>query len=106
VAATSLPRFINAEFADMHFMFGFSDGNSLTVLEEFQHQYPDQRQPYRHVFETVRVGRGRRNGCGEEDVSDDSWTSQNDTHLFKKKETSLWRLTLKLFDLKQQSTVC
>jgi hypothetical protein len=29
--------FANAELADMHFMYGFCDGNSLAALKEYQH---------------------------------------------------------------------
>jgi hypothetical protein len=62
----------------MHFVYGFSDGNSLAALREYQRRYLDRTQPYRRVFETVHrnlrgtgtvmahahAGRGRRSvGC-------------------------------------------
>jgi hypothetical protein len=37
VATTKMPRFTNAEFADIHFMYVFSDGNSPAALREYYH---------------------------------------------------------------------
>jgi hypothetical protein len=34
VATTIMPRHTNA---DMHFMYGFCNGNSVTALREYQH---------------------------------------------------------------------
>jgi hypothetical protein len=36
-ATTKMLRFIKAEFANMRFMNGFCDGNSLTALRQYQH---------------------------------------------------------------------
>jgi hypothetical protein len=82
VATTKMPRFTNAEYADMRFVCGFCYGNSLAALREYQRLYPDRRKPYRRVFDTVhrnlrergtlmphaRAGRGRRNVRDEEGV--------------------------------------
>jgi hypothetical protein len=45
-ATTRMPRLTNAEFADMHFLYGFYSGDSLTAVREYQHRYADQRLPY------------------------------------------------------------
>jgi hypothetical protein len=68
----------------MQISYGFCDGNSLAAPREYQRRYPDRREPYRHVFETVhrnltetgtamahaRVCRGKRNVQVEGDVLD------------------------------------
>jgi hypothetical protein len=41
------PRFNKVEFADMHFVCDFCDGNSLAALSEYQHEPPDRNQPHR-----------------------------------------------------------
>jgi hypothetical protein len=48
-----MPRFTNVDFADMHFTYGFCDGNSVTAVREYQHCYPDWKLPYLHAFEMV-----------------------------------------------------
>jgi hypothetical protein len=48
--ATKMPKLTNAEFA---FHVWFCDGDALTALREYQHEYPDLTQPYRCVFETT-----------------------------------------------------
>jgi hypothetical protein len=84
VETTEMPIFTNEEYADMHFVYGFCDRNSLAALMEYQQQYSDRRQPYRCVFEMVhcnmretgtlmphaRAGCGRCNVWDEEDVLD------------------------------------
>jgi hypothetical protein len=76
--------FKQARYADMHFVYGFCDGNSLAVVREYQNRYPDRKQPYRRVLERVHrnltetgtlkthalAGRERRNVRGEDDVLD------------------------------------
>jgi hypothetical protein len=37
----------------MNFEYGFCNGNALAETREYQHRYPDWRQPYQCVFETV-----------------------------------------------------
>jgi hypothetical protein len=48
-----MARFTNAEYADVHFVYGFCDGNARAASTEYQCRYPDQTQPNRHVFVTV-----------------------------------------------------
>jgi hypothetical protein len=70
-----MKMYTNAEYADIHFVYGFCDGNAAGVAREYQLRYPDRRHPKRRVFEAVHrrpretgsfkprthVGRGRRN---------------------------------------------
>ena len=37
----------HAEYCDMHFVYGFCDGNAV---EEYQRRFPDRRIPSRSVF--------------------------------------------------------
>jgi hypothetical protein len=43
-AQKELFTFTNAEFADMHFVYGFCDGNFLAASREYQHLYPNRRK--------------------------------------------------------------
>jgi hypothetical protein len=45
--------YTDAEYADMHFGYGFCDGNSGAASTTYQPRYPDHKQPNRHVFVTV-----------------------------------------------------
>lgn len=45
--------FTNMEFVDRHFVYDFCDGNSLASWREYQLKYPDWKEPYQHVLETV-----------------------------------------------------
>jgi hypothetical protein len=51
IATIKMSKFTNAEVADMHFVYGFCNGNSLGALREYQHQYPNKRQIYGRGFE-------------------------------------------------------
>jgi hypothetical protein len=77
--------YANAEHADIHFVFGFRDGNAAAAAREYQLMYPDRRHPERRVFEVVHrrlreigsfkpqthVGRDTRNVQDDEVVLDD-----------------------------------
>jgi hypothetical protein len=41
-------------------MYGFYDENSGIVLREYQHWYPDQRQPIRYLFAVVHCSLRKR----------------------------------------------
>lgn len=45
--------FTNEEYADMHFIFGFCDGNASAAREEYGRRYPGRRLPHRNTFEGV-----------------------------------------------------
>jgi uncharacterized protein (DUF1786 family) len=47
-----VPTF-TVEHGNMHFTYGFCDGNYLAALRDYQHRYLDRRQPYRRVPEMV-----------------------------------------------------
>lgn len=45
--------FNNAESADIHFVYGFCDGNAAAAVREYRRRYPDRRQPNARVFVTM-----------------------------------------------------
>ena len=36
-----IERFIRREYAEMHFIYGFCDGNSAATLAEYRQRYPN-----------------------------------------------------------------
>ena len=38
------------EYAEMHFVYGYYDGNALAAQREYHAQYPDRRVPSDRVF--------------------------------------------------------
>jgi hypothetical protein len=42
--------FSHVEYCDMHFVYGFCDGNTRAAVEEYQRCFPDRRIPSRGVF--------------------------------------------------------
>jgi hypothetical protein len=79
-----MKMYTNPENADIHFVYGFCDGNAAAAAREYQLKYPDRRHPERRVFEAVHrrlretgsfkprtlVGRGRCNMKDDEAVLD------------------------------------
>ena len=45
--------FSHVEYRDMHFVYGFSDGNAHAAVEEYQRHFPDRRIPSRGVFTRI-----------------------------------------------------
>jgi len=45
--------FLVAEYADMIYVYGFCDGNSVQVVAEYQQRFPNRRIPTRRVFTRV-----------------------------------------------------
>ena len=43
----------NAEYADMIYVYGFSDGNLVQAVAEYQQRFPNRRIPTRRVFTRV-----------------------------------------------------
>lgn len=43
-------EFTTREYADMHFIYGFCDGNARSAQREYQARYPDRRLPSHSVF--------------------------------------------------------
>jgi hypothetical protein len=48
-----MEMYTNVEYADIHFVYGFCDGNAAAAAREYQLRYPDRRHPERRVFEAV-----------------------------------------------------
>ena len=46
--------FSHVEYCDMHFVYGFCDGNARAAVEEYQRRFPDRRIPSRSVFTRIR----------------------------------------------------
>jgi len=45
--------FSHVEYCDMHFVYGFCDGNARAALDEYQRHFPNQRIPSRGVFSHI-----------------------------------------------------
>ena len=45
--------FTHVEYCDMHFVYGFCDGNARAAVEEYQRRFPDRRIPSRSVFTRI-----------------------------------------------------
>ena len=54
--------FSHVEYCDMHFVYGFCDGNERAALEEYQRRFPDRRIPSRGVFTRIHQTL-RENDC-------------------------------------------
>jgi hypothetical protein len=48
-----MEMYTNAEYADIHFVYGFCYGNAAAAASEYQLRHPDRRHPERRVFEAV-----------------------------------------------------
>ena len=42
--------FSHVEYCDMHFMYGFCNGNARAAVEIYLRHFPDRRIPSRDVF--------------------------------------------------------
>ena len=45
--------FSNVEYCDMHFVYGFCDGNARAAVDEYQRPFPHRRIPSRGVFTRI-----------------------------------------------------
>ena len=54
--------FSHVEYCDMHFVYGFCNGNSRAAVEEYRRRFPDRRIPSRRVFTRIHQTL-RDNGC-------------------------------------------
>jgi len=45
--------FSHVEYCDMHFVYGFCDGNSRAAVDDYQRRFPDRRIPYSGVFSRI-----------------------------------------------------
>ena len=54
--------FSNVKCCDMHFVYGFCDGNARAAVDEYQRRFPDRRIPSRGVFSRIHQTM-RETGC-------------------------------------------
>ena len=54
--------FSHVEYCDMHFVYGFCNGNARAAVEECQRRFPDRRIPSRGVFTRIHQTM-RETGC-------------------------------------------
>jgi hypothetical protein len=54
--------FSHVEYCDMHFVYGFCDGNANAAVEEYRRRYPERRIPSRGVFTRIHQTM-RETGC-------------------------------------------
>ena len=45
--------FSHVEYCDMHFVYGFCNGNARAAVEEYQRRFPDRKIPSRGVFTRI-----------------------------------------------------
>jgi hypothetical protein len=45
--------FSHVEYCDMHFVYGFRDGNARAAVDEYQRRFPNRRIPSRGVFSCI-----------------------------------------------------
>ena len=45
--------FSHVEYCDMHFVYGFCDGDACAAVQEYQRRFPDGRIPSRSVFTRI-----------------------------------------------------
>ena len=45
--------FSQVEYCDMHFVYGFWDGNARAAVDEYQRRFPDRKIPSRGVSSRI-----------------------------------------------------
>lgn len=46
-------HFTNPEYRDLHYIYGFCDGNAAAAVREYGRRFPNRHQPHRSVFTRV-----------------------------------------------------
>jgi hypothetical protein len=46
--------FSHVEYCDMHFVYGFCDGNARAAVQEYDRRFPDRKIPSQSVFTRIR----------------------------------------------------
>ena len=54
--------FSHVEYCDMHYVYGYCDGNASAAVNEYRRRYPEWRIPSKRVFTRVEQSL-RDNGC-------------------------------------------
>ncbi|EZA47422.1 hypothetical protein X777_05112 [Ooceraea biroi] len=47
--------FSNEEYTDIHFVYGFCDGNARAAVREYQRRFPNRRVPDSSVFSNTHL---------------------------------------------------
>ena len=47
--------FTHVEYCDMHYVYGYCDGNASAAMNEYQRRYPERRILSKRVFTTLLV---------------------------------------------------
>jgi len=55
-------EFSHEEYRDMHFVYGFCDGNARAAVDEYKRRFPDRRIPSMDVFSRIQQAM-RETGC-------------------------------------------
>ena len=45
--------FSHVEYCDIHFVYGFCNGNAVAAVEEYRRRFPDRRIPSSRVFTRI-----------------------------------------------------
>ena len=45
--------FTHVEYCDMHYVYGYCDGNASAAMNEYRRRYPERRIPSKRVFTRV-----------------------------------------------------
>ena len=51
--ARKLFVFSHVEYCDVHFVYGFCNGNAVAAVEKYRRLFPDRRIPSRRVFTRI-----------------------------------------------------
>ena len=54
--------FSHVQYCDMHYVYGYCDGNARAAVNEYRSRYPERRIPSKRVFTRVEQAL-RDNGC-------------------------------------------
>ena len=54
--------FTHVEYCDMHYVYGYCDGNTSAAVNEYRRRYPERRIPSKRVFTRVEQSL-HDNGC-------------------------------------------
>ena len=46
--------FTHVEYCDMHYVYGYCDGNASAAVNEYRRRYPEMRIPSKRVFTRVQ----------------------------------------------------
>jgi len=47
--------FTHIEYCDIHYVYGYCDGNASAAVNEYRRRYPERRIPSKRVFTRVYI---------------------------------------------------